>query len=77
LYILYYATITCLSILVLTFWYRQRSHVVLISRAGRLLCYTLLHCLWSPLTLRACNNSTSRYNAYYKARLIKVVGVFI
>jgi hypothetical protein len=37
----------------------------------------LLHCLWSPATLRACDDSSCRYNAYYKARLVKVVGVFI
>ena len=38
---------------------------------------TLLHCLWSPATLRACDDSSCRYDAHHKARLVKVVGVFI
>ena len=37
----------------------------------------LLHCLWPSSTLRACDNSSCGYNAHYKARLVKVVGVFV
>jgi hypothetical protein len=42
-----------------------------------LLSVALLHCLWSPATLRACDDSSCQYNAHHKARLVKVVGVFI
>jgi hypothetical protein len=42
-----------------------------------LLLVALLYCLWSAAMLRACDNSSCRYDAHDEARLIEVVRVFI
>jgi hypothetical protein len=42
-----------------------------------LLSITWLDCLWPSLSLRSYNNYSCRYLAYYKASLVKVVGVIV